>query len=256
MKKIVYLLVWAGIIGATACSDVNVGYLAVEKAAYAQDTLSLYNMQERLEELTKLYDRFEAQAGPLIQERAEWDVKRQEKQYELWDFDDYEITPLEELIDATTDPVQLEALKKQLEELYVQRARIKKELDDINDKRWTLRKQIEQISIDLGIGSERELSNKISKLKNTMEYGIPWVTSPIESVFGTEPLIYSIAEVKNENPVNAELFRKSLTIIGGGRMYVEQNVEAPPGRYIISVRIENEGQSTVLRNAFTFIIEK
>lgn len=73
---------------------------------------------------------------------------------------------------------------------------------------------------------------------------------------GTEPLMYSIAEVSNESAANAELFRKSLTIMGGGRMYVDQNLEAPAGVYKVSIRIENEGQSALLKDVFTFIVEE
>lgn len=39
-------------------------------------------------------------------------------------------------------------------------------------------------------------------------------------------------------------------------MYVDQNVQAPPGTYFVSVRVENEGQSTVLKDIFTFIIQE
>ena len=93
-------------------------------------------------------------------------------------------------------------------------------------------------------------------MKNTIEYSIPWVTSPIDRVLGTEPLSYYIENVKNESAANAELFRKSLTIMGGGRMYVEQNLEAPAGRYVVSIRIENKGQRAVLEDVFTFIVDE
>ena len=256
MKKIVYLLVWAGMFVMTACNDMEVGFLVADTAAYQRDSLSLYNMQKRLQELTTLQNQFYEQAGPLMEERDYWKEQAQEKRYELWDFDDYEIAPVEEALEATTDPDQRAELQELLDELYEKREIIRKEWQDLQNKSTDLDRKIRQIAIDMGIGSERELNNKISKLKNTMEYKIPWVTPPMESVFGTEPLIYSIVEVKNENPANAELFRKSLTIIGGGRMYVDQNVQAPPGRYVVSVMIKNEGYSKVLKDVFTFIIEE
>ena len=61
---------------------------------------------------------------------------------------------------------------------------------------------------------------------------------------------------RNDNPGNAELFRKSLTILGGGRMNVAFDCKAPAGRYVVSVAIENEGQYAVLEEAFTFIVDK
>ena len=37
-----------------ACSDVEVGYLVSEHAAYTQDSLHLYNIENRLEELINI----------------------------------------------------------------------------------------------------------------------------------------------------------------------------------------------------------
>ena len=44
--------------------------------------------------------------------------------------------------------------------------------------------------------------------------------------------------------------------MGGGRMYVEQNLEAPAGRYGVSIRLENKGQRAILEDAFTFIVDE
>lgn len=168
----------------------------------------------------------------------------------------YVLNPLEAALEATTDPVQRAILEQQLEEKYAERQTILDEKNSYDNKAWNLDSKIRKLAVDMGIGSERELKNRISKLQNMIEFKIPWMTPPMESVFGTEPLLYSIAGVKNENQANAELFLKSLTIIGGGRMYVDQNVQAPPGTYFVSVRVENEGQSTVLKDIFTFIIQE
>ena len=133
---------------------------------------------------------------------------------------------------------------------------MRKEIKNLDDQIWNLQQQVNQIAEELGFGSEKELTNQVDKLKNTIEYEIPWVTSPIEGVLGTEPLVYSIENVKNENAANAELFRKGLSIMGGGRMYVEQNLEAPAGRYVVSIRLENKGQRAILEDAFTFIVDE
>ncbi|WP_059027070.1 hypothetical protein [Gabonibacter massiliensis] len=256
MKKIIYLLICVGIFWMTACDDVEIGYLVTEKAAYPTDTLYLYNIQNQLQELIVIQDQFYAVAKPLMDERDDWKQKAEEKKYELWDFDDYVLNPLEAALEATTDPVQRAILEQQLEEKYAERQTILDEKNSYDNKAWNLDSKIRKLAVDMGIGSERELKNRISKLQNMIEFKIPWMTPPMESVFGTEPLLYSIAGVKNENQANAELFLKSLTIIGGGRMYVDQNVQAPPGTYFVSVRVENEGQSTVLKDIFTFIIQE
>lgn len=255
MKKIAYLLIWVGIIGIVACEDVEVGYLVTDEAAYQKDSLSLYNVQERLQELVAVQDEFNERIKPLVEKRKEWESKREEKQMEMWGLD-AQIYELKNQLDATTDPAEREEIQESLDVLNEQRNDVWKEWQDCGNQIWYIRKDIEKIADEMRIGSEAELNNKVSKLKNTIKYKIPWVTPLMESVFGTKPLIYSIAGVKNENPANAGLFRKSLSIIGGGRMYVEQNVEAPPGRYIVSIRIENEGKSAVLEDVFTFIIEE
>ena len=121
MKKIVYLLVWAGMFVMTACNDMEVGFLVADTAAYQKDYLSLYNMQKRLQELTTLQNQFYEQAGPLLAERDYWKEQAQEKRYELWDFDDYEIAPVEEALEATTDPDQRAELQELLDELYEKR---------------------------------------------------------------------------------------------------------------------------------------
>ena len=100
------------------------------------------------------------------------------------------------------------------------------------------------------------MKSEIVKLENRIKYQSPWVTQPIESVLGTEPLSYAIANVKNDNLENAELFRQSLTIMGGGRMNVAFGCKAPAGRYVVSIEIENEGQRAVLEEVYTFIVDK
>lgn len=115
----------------------------------------------------------------------------------MWDFDDYVLNPLEAALEATTDPVQRAILEQQLEEKYAERQTILDEKNSYDNKAWNLDSKIRKLAVDMGIGSERELKNRISKLQNMIEFKIPWMTPPMESVFGTEPLLYSIAGVKN-----------------------------------------------------------
>lgn len=251
MRKILLFMTLGCSILLGACSDVEVGYLVSEHAAYTQDTLHLYNIEYRLEELTNILNEFHEKTGPLLEEKVELSELKQEKQ---WDFDDYEIAPVKEQLASCTDAETCKKLQALLDELNAQREVMRKEISNLDDQIWNLQQQVNQIAEGLGFSSEKELTNQVDKLKNTIEYEIPWVTSPIEGVLGTEPLVYSIENVKNENAANAELFRKSLTIMGGGRMYVEQNLEAPAGRYVVSIRLENKGQRAILEDAFTFIV--
>ena len=50
-------------------------------------------------------------------------------------------------------------------------------------------------------------------------------------------------------------FARYLTVIGGGRIYVDSAVDSPEGMYYVSLLVENEGHSALLENVFTFIIE-
>lgn len=83
----------------------------------------------------------------------------------------------------------------------------------------------------------------------------PWVTPKIQGVIGTEPLFYEIERVRASEGADAEMFRHLLTIRGGGRMEFPLISDIPKGRYLVSVRIYNEGYSAVVRDAFTFIVK-
>jgi hypothetical protein len=43
-----------------------------------------------------------------------------------------------------------------------------------------------------------------------------------------------------------------MTVIGGGRMYVDAKVDSPVGYYTVSLKIENEGHTAILEDIFTF----
>ena len=89
-----------------------------------------------------------------------------------------------------------------------------------------------------------------------IDVSIPWVTSQIEQLLGTEPLSYSLVGVKSPNGQEAaEDFAKYLTVIGGGRMYVDARVDSPEGCYTVSLKVENEGHSAILTDIFTFVLE-
>ena len=50
----------------------------------------------------------------------------------------------------------------------------------------------------------------------------------------------------------ADDFAKYMTVIGGGRMYVDAKVDSPVGYYTVSLKIENEGHTAILEDIFTF----
>lgn len=84
----------------------------------------------------------------------------------------------------------------------------------------------------------------------------PWRTLAFQGYLGTPPILFAIESVTSQNGQEAaDLFKKDLSIIGGGSMLYKLRGEAPRGRYLISIRVSNEGYSKVIPDAFTFIVE-
>lgn len=83
-----------------------------------------------------------------------------------------------------------------------------------------------------------------------------WASNEVSGVLGTAPIAYSIEDVKASDGGDATAFLKEVKIIGGGRLYYPVNdIKAPNGTYLISVRISNDDHSTLLEDAFRIIIK-
>ena len=83
----------------------------------------------------------------------------------------------------------------------------------------------------------------------------PWVTQPIQGIEGTAPLIYTIEEVTATEGGDAVMVKQELSIIGNGSFYYPLEHKAPAGKYVVSIRITNEGYSHVLKDVYTFIVK-
>lgn len=275
MKKIMLLLMSSLAFCLLSCEDVEVGYLEIENASYSKDTLYLYNVEDRLVEYQGYQAEFNAQGGAEYLRRideiekevakiqAQADVIYEEliNLYDLYDSGSVTGTELEELeAEIARTEVKYEALREEMYEIDITWD-IKQELKQFTRDLWKSFGQtedIDQLAFAMGrlVQVWEVIPNTISKLQNTVTLKIPWSTAPIEGILGTEPMSYGIAGVKNENAENAELFRKALSIMGGGIMHVVVDVEAPAGRYSVSVLVKNEGQHAVLEDVFTFIVEE
>lgn len=55
---------------------------------------------------------------------------------------------------------------------------------------------------------------------------------------------------------DAEIFKQELTVRGGGIMEVPYIPESPNGRYIVSLKVENDEYSAILEDVFTFVIRQ
>lgn len=83
----------------------------------------------------------------------------------------------------------------------------------------------------------------------------PWVSPKMQGVIGTAPIDFEISDVKSTEGGNVPLFKHLLSVRGGGRMEFPLVSDITPGRYTVSLRISNEGNSTVVNDAFTFIVK-
>lgn len=252
MKRIIYLLLLGMVCCFSACDDVQVGYLESDNADYPVDTLFLFNVKERLTEYKEYEAKFNELAGPVNERLVEVKQEIAEKLEILYDIDD-QVWSLQMAIDEGT---ATEEMKAAYDELQAKREVVFEEKNELEGESWDLRQELTQIAQDMGFDSAAEITDGAAKLENTIKYEIPWVTSPVEGILGTQPMSYSIGEVKNESLENAELFRQSLSIMGGGIMFVALDLKAPAGTYIVSVVVENEGQRALLEDAFTFIVEE
>lgn len=254
MKKIWYILIVGCSLVFFACNDVEVGYLDVKNAAYSIDSLHLYNVENTLDKYKSDYEEgmssLLAEIEELENQETAMEGELDDRMNDIYDLED-------QMYDPNISDEEYEELERQMAELEASYQVLYAEYKALGKQIATFKENtVDKVAQELGFESEAMMKSEIVKLENRIKYQSPWVTQPIESVLGTEPLSYAITNVENDNPENAELFRKSLTIMGGGRMNVSFDCKVPAGRYVVSIAIENEGQRVVLENVFTFIMDK
>ena len=84
----------------------------------------------------------------------------------------------------------------------------------------------------------------------------PWVGPKMQGVIGTPPIYFEVTNVTSSSEgANPTLFKHLLSVRGGGRMEFPLVSDITPGRYVVSLRIYNEGSSKEVKNAFTFIVK-
>ncbi len=85
------------------------------------------------------------------------------------------------------------------------------------------------------------------------QFQIPWQSTKIEGVQGTMPVRYEIYKINN-NELDRDL-QDQFEIKDGGIVELPWNHSVPEGRYVISVKISNEGHVEVLDSIFTVVVE-
>ena len=84
-----------------------------------------------------------------------------------------------------------------------------------------------------------------------IEFEIPWQSTSIEGVQGTAPIRYSIKSINSDHPKVVDQF----TMQGKGIIELPWNHTVPPGRYVINIRVENEGYTVDLDSIYTVIVK-
>ncbi|MCF8715587.1 hypothetical protein JM658_12195 [Joostella atrarenae] len=101
-----------------------------------------------------------------------------------------------------------------------------------------------------------ELDPRLDALR--IENESPWVSQKISGVLGTEPLSFSIAEVRSEELDEAavEYFSEQVSVQGLGQIVYPLSTDTAPGNYIVSVGIHNTGDYyEVVKDAITITVE-
>ena len=88
-----------------------------------------------------------------------------------------------------------------------------------------------------------------------IENDAPWLTYPIQGIIGTQPMSFSIEDVKGASEQVKNLIIEKVTVDGAGRLYISLDAGIPVGEYILSLRVNNEGQTRYLNDIFRLIIK-
>ncbi len=248
--KMKYLLLLFVVLGFAGCRDVTVGYLRTTYAKYGVDTLHLNveSIKVKIAELEEKYDggygdmallgtalRTVNEIGPNLD-----NLKSERRKLNI------ELKGLDPDEDA-----------ERVKEIYARLDEIEADLGDYEEAQYNIEEGVAGFLImDFGL-TENEANSVCAQYISyfsTVEKKFPWTTATIEGVLGTEPIHYSIAGVTSEDG-DAGIFQSELVMYGGGRMELPFEVKAPKGMYHVSILIENEGYSSIVENAFTFIVD-
>lgn len=242
-----------------SCSPETIGYLYTEQAAYPVDRLEIYNIPLRITELKGELEEFEEKAGPLQKEYERLNAEFLEKDKELKDFVGKVVLAVEDsvnnILKPGVDDLKIAELKEKLEkELYPREQQMAEARDQAQTEAQKVKLALDKLVDELQITSPLQVQKEIDELEGRIKFKSPWVTSPMQGIQGTEPLIYEIAGIRNESPQNAQEFGKYLTAKGGGKLCVSQEVNVPDGEYKVSVKVSNEGHTETFTDAFTFVV--
>ena len=100
----------------------------------------------------------------------------------------------------------------------------------------------EYIPDNMEIPQIEDLDEVVDALR--VKNNAPWVTQPIQGI-----------EVTATEGGDAMIFKQELRIIGNGSFYYPLEHKAPAGKYVVSIRVTNEGYSRVIKDIYTFVVK-
>ena len=66
---------------------------------------------------------------------------------------------------------------------------------------------------------------------------------------------FEFVSVKASEGGDAEVFKKEITVRGGGVMELPLYTELPVGRYVVTLKVSNDGYSELLSDVYTFVVK-
>ena len=237
------------------CNDVTVGYLYTTEASYSMDTLQVTRfsaLEDNINELESVFEKYTPEIQNLLAETDQLEkefVSLSSKRDELYEAYKQAKTAFNNASEADKEYYQ-ELMDKAADEYTLYKDEVVEPAESrIRSQKNTICSMCEEV----GVLDPYTLREEIAQLQEQIDKSIPWTTAQIEQVLGTEPLQYTLYSVKSVNGQEAaDDFAQYVTVIGGGRMYVDAKVDSPAGCYTVSLKVENEGHSAILTDIFTF----
>ncbi len=251
VKIIISLLL--GWLAFAACEGPTVGYLVTEDVSYPIDTIRVMSYSRLEQEIINLEDKktnYDQTEEGKVLAGLKAEFAELEKKY---DYLKFQIDSLWEVEYAAEDREDWDEADRLYYEVIPEKVNERKELGKELDAREEVIEGLEEIKIR-AVGN---IDSELVLIRRRIEDIVPYTSSPVEGVLGTEPLIYTIERVRGDDAGKVALFSKYLTIIGGGRLVLHWSKEEqlPVGVFTVSIRITNEGYSRIFEDVITYIVE-
>ena len=249
MKNLIYIIALGITWLFSACQDVTVGYLIMdESAGYAKDTMYIVTKAENELQRLKNIKIVVGQEVENEQDELRAQIDDIYNSDEFWDASDEAYAEAEANNPNFWDDTKY---AEQVEKELADRFGITPLQEALDNAEALLNKN----AIEMGYTSWAILEKQVEEYQNRVDFQLVWATSNIEGIQGTEPLVYTVISVKSEKPENATKFMKCVQAVGKGIMYVDYNPDVPVGTYTVTLQVENEGRTRILKDVFTFVLK-